>query len=69
MLDAARVAARIRARGPAATSAPDADAALDTLAETVAPGDVVVAMSNGSFGGLPRRLVGRLQRRAEGAKG
>ncbi|WP_029935432.1 UDP-N-acetylmuramate:L-alanyl-gamma-D-glutamyl-meso-diaminopimelate ligase [Thiomicrospira pelophila] len=41
------------------------DALLDTLAKDLQPGDQVVIMSNGSFGGLHQKLLGRLVQRKE----
>ncbi len=49
--------ADLRGRGVAATVLPSPDAILQHLAASATPGDVVVVMSNGAFGGLPRRLL------------
>ena len=56
-LDAAALAAAITARGTPASTFPDAEALLPALVEAVRPGDVVLVMSNGSFGGLHERLL------------
>lgn len=37
------------------------DTLLDTLIKELQPGDQVVIMSNGSFGGLPQKLLERLE--------
>jgi UDP-N-acetylmuramate: L-alanyl-gamma-D-glutamyl-meso-diaminopimelate ligase len=62
-LDLAALAARLGERGVEATIAPGYDELLGTLVATAAPGDVVVSMSSGSFGGLPQRLLAALQAR------
>ena len=51
------VIASLRARGRAAESAEDPDAIAALVADQVAPGDVVVMMSNGGFGGLGGKLL------------
>jgi UDP-N-acetylmuramate: L-alanyl-gamma-D-glutamyl-meso-diaminopimelate ligase len=63
-LDAAAVARALRERGTAATAHPSVDAVLEDLADSCAPGDVVLLMSNGDFGGLRERLPERLASRA-----
>jgi len=48
------------ARGTAARTLADADAIAAALAEEARPGDVILLMSNGSFGGLREKLRTRL---------
>lgn len=45
---------------------PDLQAVIDAVCQQVCPGDWVVAMSNGSFGGLHQRLLDALASRAAG---
>ncbi len=64
-LDPDRLALEINERGPAAEALGDTEAVLDRLLQSARPGDVVVAMSNGGFGGLLDRLLrGLLARQA-----
>lgn len=56
-LDAEALCARIRERGIFATAHESADGILEALVEECRPGDVVLVMSNGSFGGLIDRLL------------
>ena len=56
MLDPGAVVQTIRDRGTPAETFDDVDAVLPALVDTLQPGDVVLLMSNGSFGGLPERL-------------
>jgi UDP-N-acetylmuramate: L-alanyl-gamma-D-glutamyl-meso-diaminopimelate ligase len=56
--DAAAVA---RAIGPHATTEPTIDALLARLLADLKPGDQVLIMSNGGFGGLHKRLLEALQ--------
>ena len=56
-LDAEALCARIRERGIFATAHGSADEILEALVEECRPGDVVLVMSNGSFGGLIDRLL------------
>lgn len=58
----ARLVGALAARGVEAIALADPDAILAHLAERLRPGDVVLVMSNGSFGGLCGRLVERLAR-------
>jgi UDP-N-acetylmuramate: L-alanyl-gamma-D-glutamyl-meso-diaminopimelate ligase len=46
-----------------AVVADDLDVLAAQVAETARPGDQVVVMSNGGFGGMPRRILDRLARR------
>jgi UDP-N-acetylmuramate: L-alanyl-gamma-D-glutamyl-meso-diaminopimelate ligase len=64
MLSTERLITDLCARNVAAWSAAGPDDILERLARDVEPGDVVVCMSNGSFGNLPRRLLERLARRS-----
>jgi UDP-N-acetylmuramate: L-alanyl-gamma-D-glutamyl-meso-diaminopimelate ligase len=59
-LDAARLARDVSARGIPAVALPDVDAIVDHLAKSCAPGDVVVTLSNGGFGGIWEKLLARL---------
>lgn len=56
-----RVADAIASRGTPAAAYPSADALLPDLVAALAPGDVVLVMSNGSFDGLPHRLLDALR--------
>jgi len=47
----------LRTRGIDATVLPSPEAIAQHLAAAARPGDVIVVMSNGAFGGLPRRLL------------
>jgi len=58
--DAAAVA---RAIGPRATTEPGIDALLARLVAELRPGDQVLIMSNGGFGGLHQRLLAALRAR------
>ena len=57
MLDPDAVVRTIGARGTPARTFEDIDALLPALVETLRPGDVALLMSNGSFDGLPDRLL------------
>lgn len=61
MLDPTSVTQRIRDRGPSADTFEDVGSMLPSLVETLRPGDVAVLMSNGSFDGLPERLLTALE--------
>ena len=70
-LSAEAVVEAIVASGREARTLPDADAILAVLVAETRAGDVVVFMSNGAFGGLPRRLaieLGRRENRAGAAR-
>jgi len=58
------LAADLRARGIEAEAIDGADAIAADIAAAVAPGDVVLGMSNGGFGGFYEKLLARLQERA-----
>ena len=55
-----RVLARIRGAGRRAEGFASADAIADFLAAETRPGDIVLALSNGSFDGLCEKLLARL---------
>jgi UDP-N-acetylmuramate: L-alanyl-gamma-D-glutamyl-meso-diaminopimelate ligase len=59
-LSAERLARDVSARGVPAVALPDVDAIVDHLAKSSAPGDVVVTLSNGGFGGIWGKLLERL---------
>jgi UDP-N-acetylmuramate: L-alanyl-gamma-D-glutamyl-meso-diaminopimelate ligase len=56
-LSVSRIVEDLRVAGREAETPPDNDAILEHLGRSVRPGDVVVFMSNGSFGGLPWRFA------------
>ncbi|MGH7443986.1 MAG: glutamate ligase domain-containing protein, partial [Longimicrobiales bacterium] len=56
-LDPDMVIAALRATGRTASYIPDVDAIVRQLAATTQPGDVVVIMSNGGFGGIHGKLL------------
>ncbi len=60
MLSTDRIVADLAAAGTKAWTADGPDEILERLLLEVRDGDVVVAMSNGAFGGLPRRLLAAL---------
>ncbi len=64
-LDAERLAADLSARGTEAVALDGVDAIVSHLVEHHVPGDVVVTLSNGGFGGIWEKLLGRLASRAE----
>jgi UDP-N-acetylmuramate: L-alanyl-gamma-D-glutamyl-meso-diaminopimelate ligase len=59
-LDAEALVAKLRARGRPALTAASPEALLATLLPELRPGDVVVSMSSGAFGGFPSRLLAAL---------
>jgi UDP-N-acetylmuramate: L-alanyl-gamma-D-glutamyl-meso-diaminopimelate ligase len=59
-LDAERVVADLRARGVDARLEADVGPLVQAVAEGVRPGDVVLVMSNGAFGGFVDRLLAAL---------
>jgi len=61
-LSAPRLAGALRARGQAATALPGPDAILEALVRDARPGDVLLVMSNGSFGHLVPRLLAALDK-------
>jgi UDP-N-acetylmuramate: L-alanyl-gamma-D-glutamyl-meso-diaminopimelate ligase len=59
-LSAAQLARDVSSRGVPCVALPDVDAIVDHLAKSCAPGDVVVTLSNGGFGGIWEKLLERL---------
>jgi UDP-N-acetylmuramate: L-alanyl-gamma-D-glutamyl-meso-diaminopimelate ligase len=59
-LCAERLAADVSAGGVPAAALPDVEAIVEHLARSCRPGDVVVTMSNGAFGGIWDLLLARL---------
>jgi UDP-N-acetylmuramate: L-alanyl-gamma-D-glutamyl-meso-diaminopimelate ligase len=66
MLSTDRLVDELCAGGKSAWAAGGPDAILERLTAEVRAGDVVVCMSNGAFGGLPRRLVAAIEQRVAG---
>jgi UDP-N-acetylmuramate: L-alanyl-gamma-D-glutamyl-meso-diaminopimelate ligase len=60
--DLATLTAELSATGTPALVGGDAEQLIHRLADEARPGDIVVAMSSGEFGRLPRRLLDRLDR-------
>ena len=61
-LDADRVVAELRARGVDARAEAGVDRLVGAVAEAARPGDAVLVMSNGAFGGFVDRLLAALKR-------
>jgi UDP-N-acetylmuramate: L-alanyl-gamma-D-glutamyl-meso-diaminopimelate ligase len=59
-LDVERLVGDLRARGVQARAEPDVDALVGLVAAEARPGDVVLVMSNGAFGGFVDRLLAAL---------
>ncbi len=59
-LDADRVVADLRARGVDARTEADVDRLVRAVADGARPGDIVLVMSNGAFGGFIDRLLAAL---------
>lgn len=59
-LDVPLLAKALQAHGIAASAAPSVDALLDEVSAGARPGDVLLVMSNGSFGGFIDKLLARL---------
>ena len=66
-LDLTAVIARINHCGKRARAIPDADAIVAQIGGELRPGDVVVILSNGGFGGIYEKLPRRLQAAAPAA--
>jgi len=62
-LDVPRLTTALRARGIDAAASAEADALVAEVAGDAAPGDVVLVMSNGAFGGFIEKLLAALARR------
>jgi UDP-N-acetylmuramate: L-alanyl-gamma-D-glutamyl-meso-diaminopimelate ligase len=56
-LDLDRLANELRRAGKQVETPASIDALLDTVRRMAQPGDVVVSMSNGAFGGVPHKLA------------
>src|SRR6185295_10163050 len=61
-LDLDALAVRLDERGTSTTIAADYDALLAVIVAATEPGDAIVSMSSGSFGGLPQKLLAALRR-------
>jgi UDP-N-acetylmuramate: L-alanyl-gamma-D-glutamyl-meso-diaminopimelate ligase len=59
-LDVERLAADLRSDDVPARLIPSVDASVEHLAQRAVPGDTVVVMSSGDYGGLHDKLLGRL---------
>jgi UDP-N-acetylmuramate: L-alanyl-gamma-D-glutamyl-meso-diaminopimelate ligase len=59
-LDVDRLAREIAAAGPPAHACATVEEMVEAVARSARPGDVVVAMSNGAFGGIWGKLLGAL---------
>jgi UDP-N-acetylmuramate: L-alanyl-gamma-D-glutamyl-meso-diaminopimelate ligase len=60
-LDLGSLVSDLRAVGTEAETSPTLDRLLKRAVEIARPGDVLVTMSSGGFGGLPRRLLAALE--------
>ena len=67
-MDPRELAEELRADGTAAEYTPDVDRIVTTVAGDARPGDVLLVMSNGSFGGIHDKLLAVLGRSAEGGQ-
>jgi UDP-N-acetylmuramate: L-alanyl-gamma-D-glutamyl-meso-diaminopimelate ligase len=68
-LDLAALAAQIQKHGRRARIVPEVDGIVQLAAPEMRPGDVVVILSNGGFGGIYEKLPQRLQSLARSAAG
>ncbi|MCA9581676.1 MAG: UDP-N-acetylmuramate:L-alanyl-gamma-D-glutamyl-meso-diaminopimelate ligase [Myxococcales bacterium] len=59
-IDTDRIASTLRARGKSAHAEPDLDRLVDRACAEARPGDIIVAMSNGDFGGIHDRILAAL---------
>jgi UDP-N-acetylmuramate: L-alanyl-gamma-D-glutamyl-meso-diaminopimelate ligase len=64
-LDVAKLVAALEARGIPAQASSDVDALVQRVASEAHRDDVILVMSNGSFGGLVDKLLGKLAARGE----
>jgi UDP-N-acetylmuramate: L-alanyl-gamma-D-glutamyl-meso-diaminopimelate ligase len=55
-LDTAKIAGALRAAGKHADAAPSVDAIVSSIADGARPGDTVLLLSNGAFGGIYDKL-------------
>jgi UDP-N-acetylmuramate: L-alanyl-gamma-D-glutamyl-meso-diaminopimelate ligase len=60
-MDAGKLVDDLRARGQEAWVRPDADAIATMVAANAQPSDVVAVLSNGSFGGIHRKLIKQIE--------
>jgi UDP-N-acetylmuramate: L-alanyl-gamma-D-glutamyl-meso-diaminopimelate ligase len=67
-LDPERLISDLRASGRAAAYLPDADAIVNHVVSEAGEGDVVCIFSNGGFGGIHEKLLGRLALSAPGKR-
>jgi UDP-N-acetylmuramate: L-alanyl-gamma-D-glutamyl-meso-diaminopimelate ligase len=67
-LDVTSIAAELRARGGSAETPADLDGVLRACVEAARPGDVILVMSNGAFGGLHDKLLAALAARVVSAR-
>jgi UDP-N-acetylmuramate: L-alanyl-gamma-D-glutamyl-meso-diaminopimelate ligase len=67
-LDVAEIAAQIRAHGGAATTPADLDGVVRACVDAARPGDVILVMSNGAFGGIHDKLLAALADRVLAAR-
>lgn len=65
-LDTERLVADLAAHNVDARFLPDVEAIVDHVGDTAQPGEVIVVMSNGGFGGMVRKLATRLEEREDG---
>ena len=63
-LDAAKLASDISANGVPATAAADVDEIVAKVKAEAKPGDLLLVMSNGSFGGIIEKLLRALSEKA-----
>ncbi len=64
-LDVGKIARALRAAGAEAEAAPSVEAIVESIATGARPGDTVLLLSNGAFGGIYDKLRAALSRRAE----
>jgi UDP-N-acetylmuramate: L-alanyl-gamma-D-glutamyl-meso-diaminopimelate ligase len=62
-MDPTRLAASLREDGVSADYVPDVDRIVETVTGPARPGDILLVMSNGAFGGIQTKLVEALERR------
>lgn len=62
-LDVEKLVGNLKIKGIETTALDSLEGAADNIIDSLKPGDVVVAMSNGSFGGLTGELAGRINKR------
>lgn len=63
------IAAALQRQGKSASALDSVDAIVDYVARIARTGDVIVIMSNGGFGGIHEKLLGRLQQAAQSLAG